>query len=240
MCPDMWLQCSVSFVQCIELLVVHVLPAGLNCTQNSRSTVITDLDTSKRNTERSKHEKPTAVIARETWTVAAADGVRCACVRWEITLLKLHHTFVYTLCIKYHCSQQQNALTAMKFVNVIHCTSVGVSFLCIAWRWQCDVETCRSKVTIVTSSTVCALNWYIKWRETYAVSDWFTSVWEWIVTSRTENAFGKMSRWNLFSTLSKLSLYLLPIRDDGGNNCCRKVWIYPNSLSCITEINSLH
>jgi hypothetical protein len=27
---------------------------------------------------RSKHEKPTAGGARETWTVAAADGVRCA------------------------------------------------------------------------------------------------------------------------------------------------------------------
>ena len=29
----------------------------------------------------SKHEKRTAGSARETWTVAAADGVRCARVR---------------------------------------------------------------------------------------------------------------------------------------------------------------
>jgi len=36
---------------------------------------------------RSKHEKRTAGSAWETWTVAAADGVRCACVRWEINLL---------------------------------------------------------------------------------------------------------------------------------------------------------
>ena len=35
---------------------------------------------------RSKHEKRTAG-ACETWTVAAADGVRCARVRWEINFL---------------------------------------------------------------------------------------------------------------------------------------------------------
>ena len=40
--------------------------------------------------------------AWKTWTVAAADGVRCACVRWEINLLltfeNLRHSFVYNLC----------------------------------------------------------------------------------------------------------------------------------------------
>jgi len=39
------------------------------------------------------------------------------------------------------------------------------------------------------------------------------------VTSRNENPLGKMSRWNCFLTLSKLSLYPLPIPDDGGSNC---------------------
>ena len=36
---------------------------------------------------RSTHEKRTAGSAWETWTVAAADGVRCARVRWEIHFL---------------------------------------------------------------------------------------------------------------------------------------------------------
>jgi hypothetical protein len=30
-CPDLWLQCSASFVHGLELLVAHVLPAVLNC-----------------------------------------------------------------------------------------------------------------------------------------------------------------------------------------------------------------
>jgi len=36
---------------------------------------------------RSKHEKRTASSAWETWTVAAADGVGCAHVRWEMNFL---------------------------------------------------------------------------------------------------------------------------------------------------------
>jgi hypothetical protein len=55
--PDLWLQCSVSFVYGLELLVVqllvvHVLTAVLNRAQNSRCTVITDLNTSKRSTQK--------------------------------------------------------------------------------------------------------------------------------------------------------------------------------------------
>jgi hypothetical protein len=42
---------------------------------------------------RSKHDNGTARSARETWTVAAADGVRCARVRYEINLLL---TFEFT------------------------------------------------------------------------------------------------------------------------------------------------
>jgi hypothetical protein len=55
-----------------------------------------------RNSPRSKHEKRTAASAWGTWTVAAADGAHCACLRWEINfllLLKLHKSFVYTLYI---------------------------------------------------------------------------------------------------------------------------------------------
>ena len=89
-------------------------PAGvyfLNRARNSRCTVITDLDTSKRSTQkafsccdtiletghaasrpRSKHEKRAAGSAWETWTVAAADCVRCARVRWEINFLLTFET----------------------------------------------------------------------------------------------------------------------------------------------------
>jgi hypothetical protein len=41
---------------------------------------------------RSKHEKPTAGSAWETWTVASADGVRCACVSWGINFLLTFET----------------------------------------------------------------------------------------------------------------------------------------------------
>ena len=44
------------------------------------------------NWPRSKHEKRTAGSAWETWTVAAADGVRCARVRWEIDFLLTFET----------------------------------------------------------------------------------------------------------------------------------------------------
>ena len=40
----------------------------------------------------SKHEKRTAGSAWETWTVVAADGVRCARVRWDINLLLTFET----------------------------------------------------------------------------------------------------------------------------------------------------
>ena len=83
----------------------------LNRARNSRCTVITDLDISKRRTQkafscspaatpswklaprpRSKHEKRTAGSACETWTVAAADGVRCARVRLKINFLLTFET----------------------------------------------------------------------------------------------------------------------------------------------------
>ena len=41
---------------------------------------------------RSKHEKRTAGSAWKTWAVAAADGVRCARVRWEINFLLTSET----------------------------------------------------------------------------------------------------------------------------------------------------
>ena len=44
------------------------------------------------NWPRSKHEKRTDGSAWETWTVAAADGVGCARVRWEINFLLTFET----------------------------------------------------------------------------------------------------------------------------------------------------
>ena len=69
-------------------------------------TVITDLDTSKRSTQKAfsccdailetspavSTSERTAGSAWETWTVAAADGVRFACVRWEINFLLTFET----------------------------------------------------------------------------------------------------------------------------------------------------
>ena len=59
------------------------------------------------NWPRSKHEKRTAGSAWETWTVAAADGVRCAGVSWEINFLLIFETAPFicertvydTLCV---------------------------------------------------------------------------------------------------------------------------------------------
>jgi hypothetical protein len=44
------------------------------------------------NWPRSKHEKENAGSAWETWTVATADGVRCASVKWQINLLLTFET----------------------------------------------------------------------------------------------------------------------------------------------------
>ena len=96
----------------------------LNRARNSRCTVITDLNTSKRSTEkafsycdailetspaaplpRSKHEKRTVGSARDTCTVAAADGVRCARVRWEINFLLTFETAPF-FCV-YPIQQKQ-------------------------------------------------------------------------------------------------------------------------------------
>jgi len=51
----------------------------------------------------SKHDKRTAGSTWETQTVATADSVRCACVRWEINFLLTFETApffcVYPVCV---------------------------------------------------------------------------------------------------------------------------------------------
>ena len=89
----------------------YVIPAwcvfSKSCTKLTLHCV-TDPDTSKRSTGKpfpaaipswklapwphSKHEKWTAGSTWETWTVAAADCVRCARVRWEINFLLTFET----------------------------------------------------------------------------------------------------------------------------------------------------
>ena len=57
---------------------------------------------------RSKHEMRTTGSAWETWTVATADGVRCARVRWEINFLLTFETAPF-FCVYplYNKSKQQ-------------------------------------------------------------------------------------------------------------------------------------
>ena len=99
----------------LRLEKTHLAGAAfLNRARNSRCTVITDLDTSKRSTQkaysccdailetgprpRSVHEKQTVGSAWETWTVAAADGVSCARVRWETNFFNFWNRTIL-LCI---------------------------------------------------------------------------------------------------------------------------------------------
>ena len=62
-CPDLWLLCSVSFVHSLEKTHHAWCVFSKSC---------------------SKHEKRTVGSARETWTVAAADGESFVSVRWKM------------------------------------------------------------------------------------------------------------------------------------------------------------
>jgi hypothetical protein len=102
-CPDLWLQCSVSFVHGLTKTQYTRLLYFFTRSRNSRCTVITGLATQngahrKPSTAatpswklvarpRCKHEKPNTGSAWETWTVPAADSVRWARVGSEINLL---------------------------------------------------------------------------------------------------------------------------------------------------------
>jgi len=78
--PDLWLQCSVSFVHCNQR-------SGQLKTEHRKPCPAVTPSWKLAPRPRSKHEKRTAGSAWETWTVVAADGVRCAHVRWEINFL---------------------------------------------------------------------------------------------------------------------------------------------------------
>ena len=96
------------------------------------------------NWPRSKHEKRTAGSAWETWTVAAADGVRCGRVRWEMNFLLTfetapfickHPVFFYwnrskrwTFTLASHEVILQNGGTAVRIVHLRTSWRPAVSF----------------------------------------------------------------------------------------------------------------
>ena len=82
-CPDLWLQCTKLTPHCNHR-------SGHLKTEHTESVFL--LRRHLRNWPRSKHEKWTAGSPWETWTVAAADGVRCAGVRWEMHFLLTFET----------------------------------------------------------------------------------------------------------------------------------------------------
>ena len=82
-CPDLWLQCTKLTLHCNHR-------SGHLKTEHTDSFFL--LRRHLGNWSRSKHEKRTAVSAWETWTIAAADGVSCARVRWEINFLLTFET----------------------------------------------------------------------------------------------------------------------------------------------------
>ena len=82
-CPDLWLQCTKLALHCNHR-------SGHLKTEHTESLFL--LRCHLGNWPRSKHEKRTADSAWETWTVAAADGVRCARVRWKINFLLTFET----------------------------------------------------------------------------------------------------------------------------------------------------
>ena len=77
-CPDLWLQCSVTFVHCNHR-------SGHLKTEHTESLFLLrrHLGNWPHSPVVSKSER-TAGSAWETWTVAVADGVRFASVSWEI------------------------------------------------------------------------------------------------------------------------------------------------------------
>jgi hypothetical protein len=108
-CPDLYLECSVSFGHGLKKTHHTRIMSFLNRARNSLCTVITDLDTSERSTQkpfsccdailelvprpRSKHEKRTAGSVCETWTVPAADRTILSCV--SCIILSMKKTFLF-------------------------------------------------------------------------------------------------------------------------------------------------
>ena len=75
---------------------------------------------------RIKHEKRTAVSAWETWTVSAADGVRCAREKWEINSLLPFETAPF-FCV-YPVLQHQSYVTLYTVLTIVLCVQFSGYF----------------------------------------------------------------------------------------------------------------
>ena len=135
-CPDLWLQCSVSFVHGLEK-TRHALTLPCNHRSGHLKTEHTEslflLRRHLGNWPRSKHEKWTAGSAWETWNVAAADGVRCARVRWEINFLLTFETapfFCVYPVLQYTSQSVWSALEMHQWCAGTSLSSVICKFCC--------------------------------------------------------------------------------------------------------------
>ena len=129
-CRDLWLQCSVSFVQGLEK-THHAFPAATPSWKLAPR-------------PRSKHEKRTAGSAWETRTVAAANGVRCARVRWEINFLLTFETAQLFCVYPVYCII---SLT-------VPCFFVLLSALCLFVSWFLLKERTCLFLSFVTSISI--------------------------------------------------------------------------------------
>ena len=92
---------------------------------------------------RSKYEKGTAGSAWETWTVAAADGVRCARVSWEINFLLTFETAPF-FCVYpvygFHIFKSTIAsfknMTPMNYAAYQYVRFITIIFYIISYRYQ--------------------------------------------------------------------------------------------------------
>jgi hypothetical protein len=110
-CPDLWLQCSVSFMHRLKKMHHKRMSFFKLCTKltlhcNHRSGHLKTEHTESLlllwrhlgNWSRSKHEKRTAGSACKLGTISTAGSVCCACVWWEINFLPFWNRTIL-LCI---------------------------------------------------------------------------------------------------------------------------------------------
>ena len=147
--------------------------------------------------------------------------------------------------IKHAFSQQQNVLKSMKILNVVqfisvafkpgvHCLKIALCGLVMPKHVSVKCLLYHHVLFVCLFGTLNGGKCEMLMCDLLQREVWFC------FTSRNENPLGKMSRWNCFLTLSKLSPYPLPIHDDEGSNCCRNTRNYLISHWFLCERTSLH
>ena len=103
----------------------------------------------------SKYEKRTVGSAWETWTVAAADGVRCARVRWEINFLLTFEpapfickrtvcvcvcvcVYIYPFYMELICVDHHHHHHQCHFPESIHFLKCDLTAFCVICGISCD------------------------------------------------------------------------------------------------------